>query len=198
MLAKVFNYAFGAGETKSLPGGRFLRLLSVTSAVNIEFFDENGTSMGICEGVTTGFAMSFFPRELGKDAPLISFGKVKITSAVAQNVQVAISRQPIDWNAISGNVNANIVAATDNPTTPDVPLAAGATTLIKAAGARKKILISNLSANAQIIRIGDSLAGAARGIELSPGMTAELETSGAVYGYNPGAVAQSVGIMELT
>lgn len=192
---RVYEIALGAGGVLTTPGGRFFKLITAANDVDVEFFSDGGEPLAKFEGVKAGLKVDIQKFYQGAD-PLVGFGKVQITSAAAQTVACIVSRQPIDYDNVAVTVDVN--AASANPTTGDVSLLAAATTLIKAAGTRKAILITNLSANAQIIRIGDSNAGVARGIELSPGMTAELATSGAVYGYNPGAAAQSVGILELT
>lgn len=193
---RVYEIALGAGGKLTTPGGRFFKLITAANDVDVEFFSDTGAPLAKFEGVKAGLKVDIQKFYQGAD-PLVGFGKVEITSAAAQTVACIVSRQPIDYDNVAVTVDVN--AASANPTTADVSLAASATTLIKAAGTRKKILITNLSGNAEIIRIGDSAAAAARGIELAPGMTAELETSGAIYGYNPSAAtAQSVGILELT
>jgi len=79
-------------------------------------------------------------------------------------------------------------------TVADVALGAAATTqILPVDAARQVALISNLTANANIIRVGDVNAGAARGIEVAPGQTATINGTAAIYGFNPG-VAQNVGV----
>lgn len=83
-------------------------------------------------------------------------------------------------------------------TVADVSLAAGATTQIAAANSsRREIHITNLPGNTQTIRIGDVNAGAARGTPVMPGDTYILTTTAAVYGYNPGAGAESVAVLTI-
>jgi hypothetical protein len=91
--------------------------------------------------------------------------------------------------------NINITKASVLDTIADVALGATATTQILAANAARRItLITNLSANIQTFRIGDAATGAARGVELAPGESVSLETTEAIYGYNPGAIAEGVGV----
>jgi hypothetical protein len=80
----------------------------------------------------------------------------------------------------------------------DVLLTAGGPAdLVSAANsAREEIIISNLAANAAVVRIGTSNAAAARGVELSPGQTVVLTTQAAIYAYC--AAAQSVSVTEVT
>ena len=84
-------------------------------------------------------------------------------------------------------------------TVADVSLSGGeegATTQIVEANANRLcVIITNLATNTQTFRIGDADAGASRGIELAPGESIEIETTAAVYGYNPGGSAESVSVM---
>ena len=78
----------------------------------------------------------------------------------------------------------------------DVSLAAGATTqIIASLAVRFCVLIGNKSTNAQTFRIGDSNAGATRGIELAPGESVSIETTEAIHGHNPGGVNESVTVI---
>jgi len=98
-------------------------------------------------------------------------------------------------NPSSQFTNMTFAPATVLDTLADVALAAAATTqILPALATRQKALITNLVTNLNVLRIGDLNAGAARGIELGPGETAMLEATEAIYGYNPGPGAQSVGV----
>jgi hypothetical protein len=78
----------------------------------------------------------------------------------------------------------------------DVSLAATSTTqILGALGSRICALISNLASNTETFRIGDASAGATRGIELASGESISIETTEAIYGYNPGASAESVSVI---
>lgn len=78
----------------------------------------------------------------------------------------------------------------------DVSLVATSTTqILGTLGSRICALITNLAGNSEIFRIGDASAGATRGIELSPGEAVSIETTEAIYGYNPGAGAESVSVI---
>jgi hypothetical protein len=69
----------------------------------------------------------------------------------------------------------------------DVNMGAGATTqILPSLASRLCALITNKSGNTQTFRIGDSNAGATRGVELVPGASISIETTEAIYGYNPG------------
>jgi hypothetical protein len=196
-LLKVFEYVAVAAEAKSLPGGRYFRLMKASAEVDVEFFADDGSSLGKAEGVLAGFAVSFQPREIGRESSLISFASCKITSATAQTIQAAISRQRVEYDRLSGSIDAEIIPGTTFNSVADVALAAAATTLILAANAdRKEAIISNLLANASTMRIGDAGAAAANGIPLAPGETIVLTTSGEIRGFNPGAI-QSVAVSDI-
>ena len=78
----------------------------------------------------------------------------------------------------------------------DVSLAAGTDTMIVGADANRLcVIITNLAANTQTFRIGNASVSATAGVELAPGESIEIETTAAVYGYNPGGSAESVSVM---
>ena len=77
----------------------------------------------------------------------------------------------------------------------DVSVPTGATTLLLAEDVRRvEVLVSNLNANTDPIRIADSAAGANTGVELLPGQGIILATSAAIYCRHAAAGAQSVGL----
>jgi len=79
----------------------------------------------------------------------------------------------------------------------DVALAATAKTLIAFPDlTRRSILINNLATNASTMRIGNINTSAVIGQPLRPGETLTLETTAAIYAYNPGAI-QSLSVTSL-
>ena len=103
-----------------------------------------------------------------------------------------------DYNrqAVTGSVS--VETPTSIETTADVSMVATATTEVKGVNtARSEIMITNLKANTQTMRVGDINAGAARGQPLEPGQTLTLNTTAAVHAYNPGASAESVTVLEV-
>ena len=81
-------------------------------------------------------------------------------------------------------------------TVADVALAAGvATQILPLDAARQQALISNLTGNANRIRVGDVNVGAARGVEVSPGQTITLAGTQAIFGFS--AVLESVGVVVI-
>jgi hypothetical protein len=80
--------------------------------------------------------------------------------------------------------------------TADVTLAATSTTqILGAVAARFCALICNLAANSGKFRIGDVNTGATRGVELIPGESISIETTEAIYGYNPGGSGEAVSVI---
>lgn len=83
-------------------------------------------------------------------------------------------------------------------TDADVACGAAATTqVLPLNNNRAYARISNLLINSEPIRVGDANTGAARGQEVVPGDSIELETVSAIYVYNPHSAAQSVGLLEV-
>jgi hypothetical protein len=81
-------------------------------------------------------------------------------------------------------------------TIADVACAAGAQTQVALQdNNRAYIKICNLLANPLAIRVGDINTGAARGAEVVPGDSIELETTSPVYVWNPHSAAVNVGIL---
>jgi len=90
--------------------------------------------------------------------------------------------------------NINVTKATVFDSVADVAMGAAAQTLVIAANAARRVLyITNLLGNPSTLRIGDAAAAAARGTPLTPGDTMTIETTEAVYAWNPGAI-QSVAV----
>jgi hypothetical protein len=56
------------------------------------------------------------------------------------------------------------------------------------------LYITNLLGNPETLRIGDAAAAAARGTPLTPGDTMTIETTEAVYAWNPGGAAQDIAV----
>lgn len=101
-------------------------------------------------------------------------------------------------NPIAGVQDVEITKSDSLSTAADVSLGAGATSQVIAANAgRRELLVTNLAANVETLRVGDSNAGAARGLEVAPGQTITMHTTAAVHAYNPGGSAQSVGVLEV-
>lgn len=197
-LVKVFSYALSSGVEKVFPGGRFLRVITADAAIDITFYDESNQPIGQAVGVLGGFQIGIEPHDLDKASRLIGFAKVGITSATNQTITVAISRQPIQYDRLTGSISSTIASGTTLDSVADVSVNATTTTQVAAANANQKsVTIKNLSNNTAAFRIGDIGAGAANGHELNPGESITIETTAAVYGYNSHSGAQSVSVVSV-
>lgn len=191
----LHTLVFAGGDTKRLPGGNFLRLLTAENAVKVEYI-RAGTILEAetADGVRAGYG-GFPPKS---DSQKRAFDEVRITSASAQTVELLILQGSADYQRAVGTVSVTRSAAI--VTTTDVVMAAGARTPILAANtARRRALITNLAAGVATLRIGDAVnVGATRGIPLAPGETITIDSTAAISGWNPGGAAQNVAVMEET
>jgi hypothetical protein len=200
VFGKTFSYLITAGASVKLPGGNFFRLVTADAAVDVEFFDETGQSLGGGTGVFGGFGtsqVSFSSDTLdevqkGKRA----FSSVKITSATEQTVLAIVSNRPITYDRMSLSGNVDVSKADVLDSLADDSIAAVTTELVSAADTtRRKAVITNLITNTDEVRVGDVGCGAANGTPLQPGESITLETTAAIYVYNSKAGgAQSVAI----
>lgn len=101
---KSFEYSFSAGETKTLMGGRYFLLESVTNPVSVSLFTAKGTKIGTVENVTSGFNIDML------DSETDSFGYCRITSDTAQTVRAIISDAKVQVFKTSTEINGGEVA----------------------------------------------------------------------------------------
>lgn len=190
--ARVFSQSVPAGTTIVLNGnGGYFRLITTSSACNLTFHSSSGEVLAEIIGVQAGFAID--AAALGDN-----FGRVDVYSAATQTVTAIVSTVPIHYDRLTGSVAVTSTPPATLDSLADDSIATGATELIAAADSdRHTLIVSNLAANTATFRIGDSGAAAANGIPLAPGETLVLDTSAAVYAYNPAAGAESLAIMAI-
>ena len=178
-----FNLIAGASFRIQQPG-KFLYLETCAGKVVVSD-DVTGFTVALSQGDTHTRAVAF------------SSVLVENKTSGALDVVLYIGDDDLFRKAPPSSLTVSTPSGLDS--LADVSLGAAATTLIKAINAnRKEIIISNLSVNTQTFRIGDSGAAPANGVPLPPGASIVLTTLAAVYGYNPGAGAESVAVCELT
>jgi len=181
-----FSISSGGQQARTVQGN-FVRIKSASDEINVKVENKEGR---IIADLNLSGGMRF------KVPDIFHTLRVANNNAGSVNAVLVAGVGDVDDTEISGNVTIDGSDAIG--TAADVSLSATAQTLISAANAsRHEILITNLSSNSEFIRIGDINAGASRGAELAPGGTISLNTSAAVYGYNPGASAQSVTVLEV-
>ncbi len=84
---RSFEYTFSAGESKDFGGGLFFNLAAATNPVDIELIGITGESYGTMQDIPAGFWMDL---PLNEDTGRALIGKIKVTSASAQNVTLIV------------------------------------------------------------------------------------------------------------
>lgn len=100
--------------------------------------------------------------------------------------------------ALSGTVKTSQQSGGTITTPAHVSVAGSTTDSIASANAsRKEIMIRNKPSNTHDIIIGDSNAGASRGITLTSGEAVTLTTTAQIYAYNTKTGAQDIEVLEI-
>lgn len=179
--SQAVTVAGGPWKTRA---GNYLRLISASLPVTVRFLSK-GNEIGKWENVTSGTA-GYVEDEAGNKR---SFDTAELTTSADQTLKVAVGFGSVELTA----TNVLITQPTVIDTVADVALGAATPTQVLAADStRRAALISNLSGNASLIRVGDSNTAAARGAEVAPGQTITIEGTEAIWAYSP--TAESVGV----
>lgn len=184
-LFKKYTYAVAANEDLPLDiSGRYVACNASVGSFQIAVDDSEFSEMDVLTmGETEGGEV--FERIILRD-----------TSGAPNEISITVGMGNFRDNRTAIPDGVPLQGSATNPTTADKALTAvTATEIIAANSSRREVIISNLSTNGAVMRIGDANVAAARGAELSPGQSIILSTKAAVYGYSvPG---ESVGIMEV-
>lgn len=114
-----------------------------------------------------------------------------IIDEIAAPVTVQEILDPVDVTGSEIDVSKSTVLNT----VADVAILTTATTQVLAANAaRRTAIISNLVANGTVVRVGDASVGAARGAEIPVGGSAVMESTEAIFVYNPSGGTINIGI----
>lgn len=90
------------------------------------------------------------------------------------------------------------IPASTLTTAPDASIPAGATGLVLAANPnRRNVIVANPFGNPREFRVGDANVGEFRGVELPPGERLFLDTTGAIYAYNPDIAGMNISVVEI-
>jgi len=122
----------------------------------------------------------------------ISNNEVRISNTVGDKVPVEV------FGAVLTATNVGIASPDTLAGLTDVLIGAGVAAVIVAADAvntKREVIIKNLSANTEVLRIGAATVNATRGHELAPGESVTLDTAAAISGFNTGAVDQHVSVI---
>lgn len=182
-----YSIPLAAGGSFTLSAvGNFVKCKSVGATIKLRIGDGPQVNLYSGRSFRMPAGLSFDRLEFMND----SGGSV---TAVIDVCQGEIYDDPV----LTGDISIAPAAAIS--TAADVSITAASTVQVVAGNSsRRAVVVGNLSVNTQVMRIGDSNAGAARGAELSPGEKVTLETTAAVYAYNPGGAAESLSVMEIS
>ena len=172
--------------------GNYFRLLVCPNGVDVVLNGDNGTPVDEFFNVVGGIGFAALD-DLGRRR---QYNSGSITSATAQTIIYGYGFGDVSFDISQGTVNVTQPGTVTS--SPDIVLAAGAGTLVLAATAgNRETLVSNLTANASIIRVGGlATLTALKGIEIAPGQTGSIAGNAAIYAWNPGAI-QSVGVISI-
>lgn len=182
--SETYSLDAGQGYTLNFPGGYF-RILEADADLHIAFDDGDAYVLPVGVGVPVpeGFKKIRIENQTG--------GAVTCTIAVGE-VGVDDSRF-----SASGDVDVKVKGGETLSSAADVSLTANVATLLSSANsARREIMVSNLSTNGNVIRVGDNNVTSSRGVEISPGGTFVFTTTAAIYAFC--GVSQSIGILEVS
>lgn len=153
--------AAGVAVTIGANGRKFC-LLESTGRLDVVFIDVSGQTVGEASQILDGIGI-LMPRD---------FYKLRLSSATAQTVRIAMASEDVDFTRVSGTVTANVVQATSITNGAAVAVSNVAATAILAAGSRKKATFHNPAANTGAMNLGGALVTAANAaIVLQPGDT---------------------------
>lgn len=184
-----FTYTIAAGaQERVFFVFNYFRVLSLSASTLSIQLGENGQ---VTPFTGAGLGVNFF--EIFDRVTLYNTGGASITITIS----LALGAINDDRLNVSGTVSTSPVSPAAMNTTANATVNATTTTQVLAANtSRKEAFISNLSANATVVKVGDSSTGASRGVEIPIGGTAVLATTAAISVYNPSAGSISIGLAE--
>jgi len=172
-------------------GGKQFLLVDITSPVTLIFYNAAGKPVETAASVGQNFKKTL------KDGS--RFSRIGILSTIQQTITYGVSEfGDVEYTHGSSDVNSTDVVPTTFNCPADVSINATSQSLVSAANADKQlVLITNLSANTDPVRVGDNTADATHGQIITPGQTVGFPITAAIYVYNTGAGAQAVNVVEL-
>lgn len=190
---KVTSQTVAPGGEIAFGEGDYFRLLTCPNPVTVVLNGIGGSPRDEFDNVTGG--IGFASRD--PKGNRLAYGSGKITSASAQTIVYGYGYGDISFDIAQGTVTVTQPGTLTSK--PDVSVGAGAVVMVSAAAAGKReTLVTNLSTNTAMMRVGGATTGAASGTEIGPGQTATIAGSAAVSVYNSGAGAQTVAIVEVS
>lgn len=178
---------FTGGELQEVQAiGRYLRIREATSAVYLTF--NGGREIKRQKGEQI---------DLGNDFANLRIG---VRSIVAQTVEITSALNPQSDNraVVNANVNTTIESGNDNAHLPKVTINANSSAQLAPANAlRKSLRVSLLSSASGYVLLGKSGIAALQGGSLEEGMVDYIDTTGALFAYNPNSFPVDVYVMEI-
>lgn len=190
MLTYLNESITGGTLGKRLPvaGGKFLIVLSCSATFTLRFY-RNGAQVG---PDFTG-ARASYKRKFAE--PIT---EVQVITSSTQTIELVVADDEHDLAVLAGNVT--VQPATGITSTADYAVTASAAIAVAANSSRKlltvRLVAEGASASDGSVRIGDSAITATRGIELSPGDSAEWPSTAALYAIRGSASVANLSIVE--
>ena len=182
-----YDFSIAPGETeRRAVVGRFIRVKSASAEIRVQAENKDGR---IVADLSANEGLRFAVPE--------RFEQIRVTNNGAATVAavLTVGFGEVDDSSVSGALSVS--KSSGVRTTADQSIAAAGSYTVAADTSRREVLVQALAANTDALRVGDASTSAGQGLELQPGQTATLETSGAVVIYNPSAAAQSVAVLEV-
>lgn len=143
----------------------------------------------------------FGKREVGQ-AQRTKYGQLRIKSIIAQTVRISAGSGDLTDNRqdVTVNVETGLDPGNNLLNAGDVTILAGVSGIVAAGNANRKgiIIQASYTNDPEIVaRIGNAAVNAISGIELAAGVgLPEIETTAAIYCFNPGATPIKVCYVE--
>lgn len=194
MTTETLTYTLGAGARTRAPRGRMFYLLAASAPVSFSVVGRPGQPVNL-NNVSAG--IQYGPVPVGEE-----WTYLEIHSASAQSITLIVSDDPVGFAGavqIVGTATAVIAPSAAVSIPADVVLANAATHALAANLSRRRITVQSLASNTGNVRIAQTgAAGAARGLELQPGLLLEFATTAALDIYNGSGASQTLMIFEET
>lgn len=176
-----FNAAAGAVQELNIAGNYLACLQASEATFNIKIGDSAASLFAAGLKLRAPIGQQFSTVTIDNTA-----GTGTLTGTMAYGAGDFSDQRFIDATAL-------LATLTSEPDAACAP--AAATQVLGADSNRQSVTISNLGTNVREVRVGDSNVAAGQGYELPAGQSITLNTTAALYVYNPHTAAQSVAVL---
>lgn len=181
--------------------GQYFRILSndAGETVDVELLRNNAVKAS-----ATGMVAGYWTRpdrdfdRGGQTSDAYAFDAVRLTSATAQTVKIAIGTGDAGLDIVNGSINASLVLASAITEVAPVSVGVAATALLAASSTRRRAVFYN--AGTVDVYLGSAAVTTANGaLRIAPGQAwTETDAPGAAWYGISGTAAQSVRVQELS